>query len=216
LIVGILISAGGLALLLGSGRGDERLFEVWPLLALAALGLAAAVAWLAYRRSSRPPVAPAPTGSLLQRAAVDGASLLLVTAVLGITVVIAWVAIGGTEVFQGPFHASRTRGLLIAAPLALLAGVVGAVLARSWPGRMSTEGLVGLGFAAWVAELLVLLLLGPVIADELGRGVGVVVSTWVLATAGVVQPVAFVLGGVLGRHLRPDRRGPSRMPDQDL
>lgn len=202
-IVGVASAVGGLVLLLGTGPGDPRLFEIWPLLAFTTIGVAAVIAVLLYRRTRRPG-SPSRTRSRARDAVHDVALLVTVTLALGGTVVVAWVAVGGVAVFQGPGEMSRTDGLLVIALVALSAAGVGALLAQYRPWPMAFDEVAAIGFAAWIGELLILLVAGRLIADELGRGAGTVVSVWLLATAGVVQPVAFAVGGMVGLHLRPD------------
>lgn len=119
------------------------------------------------------------------------------TLALGATVVLSWVAARGPSVLNGPGPFLDTSWLVAWAVQAALAVMLGAVVGRSWGRQMTVAAVVGLGFAAWVGELLVAIVISPILAGELSPLNAPLV--WLIATGGPLQPLAFVVGALAGR-----------------
>ena len=135
-------------------------------------------------------------------------AFLGLTLALGATVVASWAAVGGTEVWNGPWHAFRTSGLIVYAVEVLLAAAVTFVFVHLVPRRPTPGRLLLPVGAAWIGELAVLLLIGPLLANEL-EGPYVATFMWIIGTGGPVQPIAAVIGGLVS--LRLLRRRPERL-----
>ena len=124
------------------------------------------------------------------------ALVALLTLVLGITVFVAFVAVGGPIAVTGPYVLSYAWPLIY--PLvALLGALIGVAMALVGRGRLQAS-MAALVVGAWLGEYLVVA--SGVLAGELNPANAVVV--WGLATAGPLQPVAVLAGAWLGQRVR--------------
>jgi hypothetical protein len=118
------------------------------------------------------------------------------TVVLGVTVVMSWVAVRGT-VLNGPGPFLDPSWFAIWTIQAALAILVGFVLGRAWWRDVSTGTRGGLVAAAWLGELIVVTALAPLLAGELTPAHGP--RTWLVATGGPIQPLAAMVGMLVGQ-----------------
>ncbi len=124
--------------------------------------------------------------------------IVSLTLALGATVVVSWLAVRGVSVFTGPGPFLDSSWWVVWAIQVGLAGIVGLIVGRTW-GRESSAGrLAALLLAAWVGELLVVALLTPILSDDLRLFHAPWV--WLVATAGPVQPLAAIVGALVGRE----------------
>jgi hypothetical protein len=124
--------------------------------------------------------------------------IVSLTLALGGTVVASWLAVRGVSVFTGPGPFLDSSWWVVWAIQVGLAGIVGLIVGRNW-GRESSAGrLAALLLAAWVGELLVVALLTPILSDDLRLFHAPWV--WLVATAGPVQPLAAIVGALVGRE----------------
>jgi hypothetical protein len=124
------------------------------------------------------------------------ALLPLLTFVLGITVLAAFLAVGGPIAVAGP-HVVSYAWPLIYPLVALFGGLVGVFTGFLGRGRLTVMATAMLVIGAWLGEYLVLA--SGVLADELiPRNA---VEYWSLATAGPLQPIAVLAGAWLGRRV---------------
>lgn len=131
-------------------------------------------------RSHRPPSAPART--------------VLLTLLLGATVVVSWLGIRGLGVFNGPGPWLQETWFLIWAVQALLA--FGLVFAAEWlRPSASRRAMVTTVLAAWIGELVVVAVMTAFLIGELE--VWHAPFVWLVATGAVIQPAAAILGGQL-------------------
>jgi hypothetical protein len=124
--------------------------------------------------------------------------IVSLTLALGATVVVSWLTVRGVSVFTGPGPFLDGSWWVVWAIQVGLAGIVGLIVGRTW-GRDSSAGwLTALLLAAWVGELLVVALLTPILSDDLRLFHALWV--WLVATAGPVQPLAAIVGALVGRE----------------
>ena len=123
--------------------------------------------------------------------------MVALTLALGATVVVSWLAVRGMSVFTGPGPFLDTTWWVVWAIQVGLAGVVGLIVGRTWGRRSSAGRLAALLLAAWVGELLVVALLTPILSDDLRLFHASWV--WLVATAGPLQPLAAIVGVLVGR-----------------
>jgi hypothetical protein len=86
-------------------------------------------------------------------------------------------------------------GVVIYAGQGLLAAG-GAFVSQHLAGGISLPRFVGIVVAAWIGELVVLLVGGTIFANELVPQVAW--FYWLVGTGGPIQPLAAVIGGWLG------------------
>jgi len=135
--------------------------------------------------------------------------IALVTALtpaLALTVVLSLFLAGGNLALMGPFVLQQSWPIVYAIH-ALLAAAVMYVVTRFVAPWLDAKTLLALVLAACVAELVVLLIIHPVLSNELTA-----TSTaylWLLATGGPLQPVAAYVGGLLALVQRQRRTNPS-------
>lgn len=124
------------------------------------------------------------------------------TAALGATVAVSWLAFGGTAAFRGPIRALEDGWPLIYGSQAVFAAVVGVLVARPLVSAFGRRGAALAIGAGWVGEWFVLLVGGTLFANELVPGVAW--FYWVIGTGGPLQPVAALAGlWVASRGRRP-------------
>jgi hypothetical protein len=122
---------------------------------------------------------------------------VILTVSLGGTVMVSWVAVRGTSVLHGPGPFLDPTWYLVWSLQAVLAGVIGVVAGRAWGRDASPKGLIALVVAAWVGELLVVTMIGPLLSNDLDVIHGPFI--WLVATGGLLQPVATAVGVLIGR-----------------
>jgi hypothetical protein len=122
-------------------------------------------------------------------------ALALLTLALGMTVAVSWMVFGGTAAFRGPDRVLAESWPAIYGSQALLAALVGLVLART-RGDLGRWELAMLIAGAWLGELAVLTLGGTLLANELDPNVAW--FFWLMGTGGPIQPAAAVLGALIG------------------
>jgi hypothetical protein len=134
--------------------------------------------------------------------------ITLLTLSIGATVVVSWMAVRGASVLNGPGPFLDTTWYVIWSIQAVLAGVVGLIAGRAWSRDASPGGLSTLVFAAWVGELLVATIIGPLLSNDLDLMHGPFV--WLVATGGPIQPLAAAIGALVGwaTTRRPTRDAP--------
>jgi hypothetical protein len=130
--------------------------------------------------------------------------VVLLTASLGTTVVASWMVVRGASVFGGPGPFLDPTWYLVWAVQATLASVVGMVAGRSWGRESSNTSLVAMVTLAWLGELVVAALLTPVLSGDLRLFHAPWV--WLVATAGPVQPLAAIVGTLVGKASIRDAR----------
>lgn len=119
---------------------------------------------------------------------------------LGVLTAISFYVVGGRLALQGPYVLELMWYLIYPVEAAVVAAVM-VVLGWMLGRRLGWLSLVAIVLAAWIGELLILG--SGLIADEL---VGfVAVYYWLLATGGPLQPIAAIVGGLVG--LAVGRRG---------
>ena len=122
---------------------------------------------------------------------------------LGTTVALSWFVFGGSVAFRGPLPALADAWPLIYGSQAVLAFALGVVLGSvTTLDRSSVVAVIVL--AAWVGEWVVLLVAGPLFANELVPGVAW--FYWLIGTGGPMQPLA-ALGGAFAARRLLDRAG---------
>lgn len=121
---------------------------------------------------------------------------LILTLALGSTVAISWLIFSGTIAFRGPMRVLADRWLLIYGSQSILAALVGFTLAKTAP-RTSIRRVGFLILVAWIGEVVVLTLGGSILANELAPTVAW--FYWLIGTGGPMQPIAAIVGAVIGR-----------------
>jgi hypothetical protein len=125
------------------------------------------------------------------------------TLALGASVFVAWSLALGRLAGTGLGTVLRDQPFVVLGLVALFAAAIGAgvgvVAARWWSPRTIVLVLVG----AWIGELVVLIVAGLLLANEITPATAP--WLWLLATGGPVQPAAAVAGGWLGRWTRRGR-----------
>ena len=129
--------------------------------------------------------------------------LVLLTLVLGTTVAMSWLIVGGTRAFQGPDRVLSESWPTIYGSQALLAGLALFLFARRQAWALRPQTLVILVVGAWLGELLALTAGGQLLANELDPEVGW--YYWLMGTGGPIQPAAAVTGGIVGLRSRRPR-----------
>lgn len=129
------------------------------------------------------------------------ATVLLLTLFLGGTVVVSWLAFGGTAAFRGPIRALEDAWPLIYGSQAVFAAIVGFVAAPFLAREFGRRGAVQAIAAAWVGEFLVLFLGGTLFAGELVPEVAW--FYWLIGTGGPLQPLAALVGASITPRVRP-------------
>jgi hypothetical protein len=122
---------------------------------------------------------------------------VILTVSLGGTVMVSWVAVRGTSVLNGPGPFLDPTWYAVWSIQAALASVIGLVAGRAWGGQTSAARLIALVVAAWVGELLVVTMIGPLLSNDLDVIHGPFI--WLVATGGLLQPVATAVGVLIGR-----------------
>lgn len=131
------------------------------------------------------------------------ARAMLLTLLLGATVVISWVGVRGTGIINEPgpwFHATWFQVWAIQALLAF-----GLLVATEWLAPSATHGtMVRMVLLAWVGELVVAAIVIPQVVGE----VSVIHApyVWLVATGFGIQPAAAIVGGRLARRRPHERR----------
>lgn len=120
----------------------------------------------------------------------------LLTLVLGFTVFVAFVAVGGPIAATGP-HVVGYAWPLIYPLLALLGALVGGIVGYLGRDRLSAATTVLLVIGAWLGEYVVLAT--GMLEEELNPRDSL--EYWALATAGPLQPIAALAGAWLGRRV---------------
>jgi len=126
------------------------------------------------------------------------ARVVLLTLLLGATVVVSWFGIR-RNVFNGPGRFLDETWLVIWAVQALLAFGLVLGVEWMWPSG-SRRAVAGTVLAAWIGELFVVAVLAPFLADELE--VWHAPWVWLIATGFIVQPIAAIGGGLVARGWR--------------
>jgi peptidoglycan/LPS O-acetylase OafA/YrhL len=114
--------------------------------------------------------------------------------------------VGGSVALRGPFVLQHSWPIVYGIQ-AILAAALLYVVTRYGAPWLGAMALVAMVLAACVSELVVLLIIHPILADELTPG-----STlfyWLLATGGPLQPVAACIGGLLALRQSQRRMKPS-------
>lgn len=135
--------------------------------------------------------------------------IALVTALtpaLALTVLLSLFIVGGSVALRGPSVVQHSWPIVYGIQ-AVLAAAALFVVARYGAGWLSARALLALVAAVWVSELLVVLLIHPILANEL-TPVSTVVY-WLMATGGPLQPAAALVGGILAITHRQRRTNPS-------
>lgn len=133
------------------------------------------------------------------------ALIALLALALGLTVVFSLFLVGGSMALRGP-HVVQQSWPVVYGIQALLAAAVGYALVRFGAPGLDARRLLALVLAACVAELAVLLIVHPLLANEL-TPVSTVVY-WLMATGGPLQPVTAYAGGLLALRLVQPRTKP--------
>lgn len=106
------------------------------------------------------------TARLLWRAPQPAVAVVIATFGLGLSVAVSWFIFGGTTAFRGPFRVLEESWPLIYGSQALLAAAgtwaFGRAVGALAPARLVL--VVGLG---WLGELVVLLIAGSLVANEI-------------------------------------------------
>jgi hypothetical protein len=118
----------------------------------------------------------------------------LLTLGLGATVAVSWFVFGGSAAIRGPERALRDAWAMIYGAEAILAAASTFVFARM-AGPLPPTWLIAYVVAAWIGELLVLLLGGRLFSGELVPEVSW--YYWLIGTGGPAQPVAAAIGGLV-------------------
>jgi hypothetical protein len=118
----------------------------------------------------------------------------LLTLGLGATVAVSWFVFGGSAAFRGPERALRDAWAMIYGAEAILAAAGTFVFARM-AAPLPPTWLIAYVVAAWIGELLVLLLGGRLFSGELVPEVSW--YYWLIGTGGPAQPVAAAIGGLV-------------------
>jgi hypothetical protein len=124
---------------------------------------------------------------------------LTLTFALGLCAAASFYLVGGRVALLGPDVVEEWWPLIYALQALLAAGLL-FMVARPLRHRLEAPGLVVVILAAWLGQWVVLA--SGVLADELNPANST--YYWMLATGGPLQPIAAVLGGLVG--LRRDRR----------
>ncbi len=143
----------------------------------------------------------APVQPIARRRRVSVARVAALTLLLGGTVVASWVAVVGLGVFRGPGPFLHPSWWLTWAVQGLLAGGLLAAIEAVRPSR-DARTLAAVVVMAWIGELLVLIPLTVILSDDLRPFHAPWV--WLIATGGPIQPVAALLGGLVGRRVTKD------------
>lgn len=123
---------------------------------------------------------------------VRAALVVVVTIVLGLCAVVSMVAFGATHPSQVPAVLERSW-LWIYVVQAVLAGLAMYVTARVAARRVDGASLAAMVVAAYVVQLAVLM---TGLMPHLGQRNAV--AEWALLTGGPIQPVAAIIGALLG------------------
>ncbi|MBA2570218.1 MAG: hypothetical protein H0V04_03445 [Chloroflexi bacterium] len=126
--------------------------------------------------------------------------ILITTIVLGGTVEFGWLAWGAIDDIPSLLPRIQVEAALpLLVLLAVAAGLAMAVLVRmSWP-DLTVQELVITVVLAWLAEAALVVLVGPVLADEIDPANAW--WFWLLATGFGMQPVGALLGGLVARAI---------------
>ena len=130
----------------------------------------------------------------------------VLTVVLGATVAVSWIVIGGRAAFQGPDWVLRHSWPAIYGLQAVLAAIALYLFVRGRAGALSADQVVLLVVAAWLGELLALTAGGSLLANEIHPDNAW--FFWWMATGGPMQPAAATIGGLLGLRLHYRRHRP--------
>jgi hypothetical protein len=130
-----------------------------------------------------------------------------VTLALGTSVFAAWSLALGRLAATGPGTVLRDQPVLVLGLVAVFAALVGtgvgSLASRSWSRREIAAVLV----AAWIGELLVLVVAGFVLGNEITPTVAP--QLWAMATGGPLQPAAATAGAWLAWSMRRGRTASS-------
>ncbi len=126
--------------------------------------------------------------------------IIITTIVLGGTVAFGWLAWGAIDDIPSLLPRIQVEAALpLLVLLAVAAGLAMAVLVRmSWP-DLTVQELVITVVLAWLAEAALVVLVGPVLADEIDPANAW--WFWLLATGFGMQPVGALLGGLVARAI---------------
>ena len=127
----------------------------------------------------------------------------LLTLVLGATVAISWILIGGRTAFQGPDRVLRESWPAIYGLQAILAAMALYVFVRRQALAPSVRDVVLLVVGAWLGELLALTAGGNLLANEIDPEIAW--FFWLMGTGGPLQPAAAAIGGLIGLRSRRPR-----------
>ena len=142
------------------------------------------------------------------------ARVVVLTLILGATVLLSWVVVRGPSIFNGPGPFMHPTWLTVWILQAGMAAFVGLVAGWMWTNDMSPARLVAVVLAAWIGELLVLFAIAPILAGELTPLMAPYL--WLIATGGVVQPLAVLAGAGVGAIARGSFRGGPHEPRPDV
>jgi hypothetical protein len=124
------------------------------------------------------------------------ATVPVLAVLLGCCTALSFLLVGGRLALAGPYVLERMWHVIY--PLeAAIVGVVMVIVGWMLRGRGGILSLVVIVLAAWIGELLIL---GSGLIDDDAAGL-TAVPLWVLATGGPLQPIAAIIGGLVGARL---------------